>query len=159
MQNSAPRPSCRFSDRQQECLASLVGCIIPASPKYGLPGADDPVILAEILTSVGRDFDDIATALDLIGEQAPEGLVALNDAERNRVIGAFRRDRPGVAEVISAHVARCYYRNPRVMEAIGIEPRPPFPEGYRVSTGDWNLLEPVRARGKIFRDPDTEQVR
>lgn len=159
MQDSSPRPSCRFSDRQRECLASLVARIIPASPEYGLPGADDPLILADILTSVGRDFDTIATALDLIGEQAPEGLAALDDAERNRVISAFRQDRPGLAEVMSAHVARCYYRNPRVMEAIGIEPRPPFPEGYRVSTGDWSLLEPVRARGKIFRDPDREQVR
>ena len=49
-------------------------------------------------------------------------------------------------------VARCYYRDDRVLTAIGVEPRPPFPKGYEVPQGDWSLLDPVRARGPIYRD-------
>jgi hypothetical protein len=33
-----------------------------------------------------------------------------------------------------------------------MEARPPYPKGYQVVQGDLSLLEPVRARGKIYRD-------
>jgi len=38
------------------------------------------------------------------------------------------------------------------MRAIGMELRPPFPRGFEVAQGDWSLLDPVRARGRIWRD-------
>ena len=49
-------------------------------------------------------------------------------------------------------VLQCYYRNDRVMIPLGMEPRPPFPKGHVLPQGDWSLLDPVRARGKIWRD-------
>ena len=49
-------------------------------------------------------------------------------------------------------VSRCYYRDDRVMRSIGMELRPPFPRGFDVAPGDWSLLDPVRARGRIWRD-------
>ena len=55
--------------------------------------------------------------------------------------------------MIEAVTARCYYRDDRVMASIGIEVRPPFPEGYAVEEGDLSLLDPVRARGPIWRAP------
>ena len=51
-----------------------------------------------------------------------------------------------------AWYVQCYYRDDRVMKAIGMERRPPFPLGFQVETGDLSLLEPVRARGKKYRD-------
>jgi hypothetical protein len=38
------------------------------------------------------------------------------------------------------------------MRSLGMEPRPPWPKGFDVPQGDWFLLEPVCARGKIYRD-------
>jgi hypothetical protein len=38
-----------------------------------------------------------------------------------------------------------------VLEAIGVEPRPPAPQGYQVVAGDLELLAPVRRRGPIWR--------
>jgi hypothetical protein len=38
-----------------------------------------------------------------------------------------------------------------VMRSIGMEARPPFPKGHELEQGDWSLLEPVRARGRIWR--------
>ena len=35
---------------------------------------------------------------------------------------------------------------------IGLEARPPFPQGYLLEEGDLTLLEPVYLRGKIYRD-------
>ena len=36
-------------------LRCLAGMIIPASAKYGVPGADDDTIFADIVNSIGRD--------------------------------------------------------------------------------------------------------
>ena len=38
------------------------------------------------------------------------------------------------------------------MTALGIEERPPFPQGYDVPQGDWSLLDPVKRRPKFFRE-------
>ena len=38
------------------------------------------------------------------------------------------------------------------MESLGMEARPPFPKGYEVEQGDWSLLDPVRARPKMYRE-------
>jgi hypothetical protein len=49
-------------------------------------------------------------------------------------------------------VVQCYYRDDRVLVSIGSEPRPPYPEGYDLEPGDWTLLEPVRSRGRLYRE-------
>ena len=40
------------------------------------------------------------------------------------------------------------------MRSLGMEPRPAFPKGFEVERGDWSLLDPVRARPKLYRDTD-----
>ena len=37
--------------------------IIPASAKYGVPGADDDTIFSDIVNSIGRDRNDVRAAL------------------------------------------------------------------------------------------------
>ena len=48
-------------------------------------------------------------------------------------------------------VAQCYYRDARIMQSLGMEVRPPFPEGFQVEQGDWSMLDPVRARKPFYR--------
>jgi hypothetical protein len=38
------------------------------------------------------------------------------------------------------------------MWSLGMEPRPPFPEGFEIEQGDWSLLDPVRGHPKLYRD-------
>ena len=45
-----------------------------------------------------------------------------------------------------------YYRHPRVQVALGLEGRPPYPQGYELEVGDLSLIDPVRARASIYRD-------
>ena len=45
----------------------------------------------------------------------------------------------------------CYYTNDRVLEGLGLEVKPPFPDGNIVESGDFKLLEPVIQRGKFMR--------
>ena len=53
---------------------------------------------------------------------------------------------------LSRVVLACYYRDDRVVRSLGLEPRPPFPLGHTLEQGDWSLLDPVRARPKMWRD-------
>jgi hypothetical protein len=45
----------------------------------------------------------------------------------------------------------CYYKHPRILAHYGFEARPPHPKGYDVAPIDLSLLDPVRARGPIYR--------
>ena len=63
-----------------------------------------------------------------------------------------------LADVLMAVTVRCYYGDDRVMRSFGMEPRAPYPQGHEVEQGDWSLLEPVRARGPIWRGvPDVRE--
>ncbi len=46
--------------RDLQCIA---GMIIPASTEFGVPGADDPIIFADIVKSLGRDQRDVQAAI------------------------------------------------------------------------------------------------
>ena len=48
-------------------------------------------------------------------------------------------------------VVQFYYQDDRVLKSLEIDPRPPYLLGHEVEQGDLSLLEPVRARGEIFR--------
>ena len=45
-----------------------------------------------------------------------------------------------------------YYVEDRVIAALGLEPRPPHPKGFVMGASDPALLDPVRARGKLYRE-------
>lgn len=127
-----------LSHKNLDLLRRLVGRMIPPSPGYGAPGADDPAIFSEI-------------AAMLQSGQAPlEGLLADADAPLDEL-----RQRHGVvfAAVIMA-VAQVYYRDDRVMRSLGMEARPPFPKGHEIIEGDWGLLDAVRERAPIWRAVD-----
>ena len=51
-------------------------------------------------------------------------------------------------------VLQCYYRDDRVLRALGIEPQVPFPKSRVLEQGDWSLLEAVRRRPRMWRDVD-----
>ena len=53
-----------------------------------------------------------------------------------------------MAEVL---VTQCYYRDDRVVRSLGMELRPPHPEGYAVDQGDWSVLDQVRKRQPFHR--------
>ena len=135
--------------RDLKCIA---GMIIPASTEFGVPGADDPVIFADIVKSLGRDQRDVQAAINSLCALAG-GTFADQDASlRYAATESFRaRGGPEVA-ALSRAILQCYYRDDRVVLSLGLEARPPFPKGHTLEQGDWSLLDPVRARPKLWRD-------
>ena len=132
-------------------LRCLAGMIIPPSAKYGVPGADDSAIMADIVGSIGRDFDHVRAALAKLRSLAGGSFAALDPARRTAVANQLRTERDPAVGVLTRIVLLCYYRDDRVMESLGMEPRPPFPKGHVVEQGDWSLLDPVRARQPFWR--------
>jgi hypothetical protein len=132
-------------------LRCLVGMIVPASTKFGVPGADDEIIFADILNSIGRDRDKVLAALAKLRLLAGGTFVALDAARRGEVAARLRAESGSAVSVLTRIVLLCYYRDDRVMVSLGLEVRPPFPKGHVVEQGDWSLLDPVRSRRPFWR--------
>lgn len=132
-------------------LRCLAGMIIPPSAKYGVPGADDDTIFADIVNSIGRDRDHVRTALGTLRTLAGGPFAALDAARREAVAEKLRADGGSPLRALTRIVLLCYYRDDRVMKSLGLEARPPFPKGHVLEQGDWSLLDPVRARKPFWR--------
>ncbi|TDH58867.1 hypothetical protein E2C06_30295 [Dankookia rubra] len=152
---TAPPPAWgdpRLSAAEARSLAALCARMIPASAAHGVPGADDPLIQADIARSLGRDAQAVHDTLALLERIAGGGFAGLAAARQDAACATLRAEGGTGLTVLGRIVLQCYYRDDRVMLSLGMEPRPPFPKGHALPQGDWSLLDPVRARGRIWRD-------
>lgn len=136
-----------LSDDQRRTLRCLAGMMIPASAEYGVPGAADDAIFADILRSFGREEPHVLAVLREL-----EGFADLDPVQREAKAAQLRQRGGDALLGLSRVILQCYYRDDRVMRALGMEARPPFPKGHEVEQGDWSLLDPVRARPKLYRE-------
>jgi hypothetical protein len=136
---------------QEADLRIVAGIIIPASADYGVPGADDPAIQADMIATLGRDAGPVRQALDLLARLAGAPLGDLDPARREAVALELRASRGAAVAALTRVVLQCYYRDDRVVRSLGLEPRPPHPLGHVLPDGDWSLLDPVRARPPSWR--------
>ena len=146
-----------LSDSERALLATAVGAMIPADPGLGLPGADDPAILDDIVSSLGRDLAAVRQALDTL---AAAGFAGLDRDGREALLNDLaRRGSPAMA-VLGRVAVGAYYRDGRVLRSLGMEPGAPFPKGYTVEPGDLSLLDAVRTRAPFWRSdrPDGERA-
>jgi hypothetical protein len=137
-----------LSAAEARILHRAAGIMIPASEAFGVPGADDPVIFADIVRSLGRDTADVRVALAAIGD----GFCALDEARAEAAAAAVLGRDDRVSAALGRVVLQCYYRDDRVLEALGLEARAPYPKGHVVEQGDWSLLDRVRERAPLWRD-------
>ncbi len=140
-----------LSPAEAHDLRALAAAIIPASAAYGVPGADDQKVFADILASLGRDRDDVRAALGRLVALSGGSFADLSPGRRIEVASALRTEGGSALAALVRVVLLCYYRDDRVMRSLGQEPRAPFPKGHVVEQGDWSLLDPVRARPPIWR--------
>lgn len=136
---------------QRDDLRTVAGMIVPANDEYKVPGADDPVIQADILATLGRDTKLVTVALDHLARLAGQPLTELDAARRDAVAQEFRKHGGAAAATLARVVLQCYYRDDRVLRSLGLELRAPFPKGHVLPDGDWSLLDPVKARSGTLR--------
>jgi len=141
-----------YSKHEIESLELLFGTVIPASDDGKFPSASDSIIFQDFLAASKRFQKLILNALDLLHEISGADYRELSNDAREEVTRNFYSNRSAPVSTLLSLMAQCYYRDDRVLQAIGLEPRAPHPKGFEVEQGDWNLLEPVKKRGKIYRD-------
>ena len=130
-----------LSPRQTRDLRHLAGLLLPASEEHGVPGADDAIIFADIVRSLGRDLADVRAAL-----------TELATLDGNIALDTFNALSAPAATILGRVILQCYYRDDRVLLSLGLEPRSPFPQGHTLEQGDWSLLDAVRNRPQLWRD-------
>jgi hypothetical protein len=147
-------PSAELMPAELRDLRRLAGFMVPASAKYGVPGADDEAIFADIVRSLGRDRDDVRQALAMLREIAGGDFAGLDEAAAEATAMALLGHGGAVVTALGRAVLQCYYRDDRVMRALGVDPRAPYPQGRVLEQGDWSLLDAVRGRPRMWRDVD-----
>jgi hypothetical protein len=141
-----------LSADQRRSLRCLAEMMIPASAEYGVPSAGDDAIFGDILKSLGRNMPHAIAVLETLDALAGGPFADLDQECKDGVAGRLRTQRGEALTHLSRVILQCYYRDDRVMRSLGMEPRPPFPKGFELEQGDWSLLDPVRARPKLYRD-------
>src|SRR5882724_3215043 len=79
--SAGERSAAGLTSTELQDLRRLAGFMVPASAEYGVPGADDETIIADIVRSLGRDTSAVRMALAMLREIADGDFCGL-DAEK-----------------------------------------------------------------------------
>jgi hypothetical protein len=145
-----------FSAAELRDLGDIAGTMIPADAALGVPGADDPPILDDIVRSVGRDLPRVREAMAAIAAKAGGAFARLDRNAREALINDYCPSGGAAAVALGRVILGAYYRDDRVLLSLKLEARAPFPKGYALEQGDWSLLDAVRNRPPLWRDDRKE---
>ncbi len=138
-----------------DLMEALLELVIPPSASGDLPGAGALGLSAAVVTSL--QADPMLGPLVEAGVQAlqqaalsenPDGLPGMTAQAGTLLIEAQLAAHPALVMGLLRYLYPAYYQHPRVLEAIGEPPRPPFPEGFDVEATHPELLEKLQARRK-----------
>ena len=145
-----------FSDAQFELVTEVLNRIIPANEK--LPGAGE--IAVEFLDGVvggsprpkrifshGLSHIEVG-AYRLFSQDFP----SLSGEQMDAVLRQVEADEAEFFDLLVRQTYNGYYTDPRIVELLGLEARPPQPLGHRVDQGNITLIENVKNRGIAYRE-------
>ncbi|HYR95727.1 MAG TPA: gluconate 2-dehydrogenase subunit 3 family protein [Candidatus Binatus sp.] len=149
-----------FTADEERVLRTLLDDILPPSDDGRLPGAGTIGLAAHIVRTVRKTpmlrpvvEYGLGALADLAAKRSPGGWPALSKQERSAVLEDFTATDQFFLPAFLFLLYSGYYQHPRVVEALGLEARAPHPKGFAMEADDWTVLEPVRTRGKTYRDP------
>lgn len=147
-----------LTELHRRTLNAVLEVIVPADQARGLPSAGEVGVLGYLQAHAGDYWHPLGSELDRLDEfayrQFAQHFADLSRTERARVAHLMRNGDPGFMRRLALEAVTCYYQDDRVMLALGLEPRAPAPKGFDAYAGDFSLVEPVVARGEIWRRTD-----
>lgn len=145
-----------LSANQQAALNLVLNLIVPPSADGRLPGADEVGVPAFLAAQAPDALPGLRDELDEVERCAQAefggGFATLAPADRQALIERLRAQNPAFMSRLALETVTCYYQRDEVLAVLGIETRPPAPQGFQVIQGDLTLLAPVRRRGQVYRD-------
>jgi hypothetical protein len=144
-----------LTDDQRTALTAVLDAVIPPSANGRLPGAGSVGLTEEIEQALAASSELVLACLAAVETGAADqgcAFAELATPARAALLSEIAAAQPAFLPSLIFHVYTRYYQTPEVLEALGLEPRPPYPKGYEIVENDLGLLDPVRGRPKLFRE-------
>jgi hypothetical protein len=148
-----------MDEHRERTLATVLDEIVPPSGDGVLPGAGALGVGAHIAQAIERTPEleftiapGLAAADELAAERDGRRFAELARERKLAVLRALDATQPAFLPTLTFHAYIGYYQHPRVIAALGLEPRPPHPAGYVMEPNDLTLLDSVRRRPKLYRE-------
>ncbi len=140
-------------------MKALLDLLIPPSGAGdvpgtdGLPGAGALGLSPDVVKSIQADpalgplvEGGVQALREAALSEHSEGLPGMAPEAGAQLVEAQLATHPFFIMGILRYLYPAYYQHPQVLEGIGEQPRPPFPEGFDVEATDAGLLEKLEAR-------------
>ena len=144
-----------FSAEHEQVMAALIDAVLPASDDGRMPGGAALDLVSHVERSVRQNpmmrpviEYGLTTVAEIAAKRNPAGIRGLPTTEWAAALREFAATDQFFLPAFLFLVYGGYYQHPRVVTALGMEPRAPHPQGYEMGADDWSLLEPVRRRAR-----------
>ena len=145
-----------FSDAQIDLVTEVLNRIIPANEK--LPGAGE-IAVDYLDEAVGgsprlkRIFGHGLSYIDVVAYRLlSQDFPNLTGEQMDAVLRQVEADEGEFFDLLVRQTYNGYYTDPRIVELLGLEARPPQPLGHQVEQGNITLIENVKNRGIAYRN-------
>jgi hypothetical protein len=146
-----------FSQAQSSLMAEVLDQIVP--PGDGFPGAGELGVAEHVDAVLSRSprlvrlFSDGLLAIEQISlGMFSQEFSAVTNPQKVEVLKKVEADHGDFFHHLARHTYAGYYVDPRVVRLLGLEVRPPQPQGYELEPFDPRLLKNVKKRVKLWRD-------
>ena len=157
------KPSNPWAKEERVLLDSLLDTIVPDGRAGRLPAAGALGVADFLAARVGdtEGFGDhianlLKTLAALTAERGSGPFHNLGAATREELAKEVEARLPEDFKLLVIQTYFGYYTHPEVTVHFGTGPKPPLPDGHELPPDDpeelKSLLEPVRARGKCYRE-------
>ena len=150
-------PDSILVEPQRVLLTRVLDRLIPPSGK--LPGAGELGVAGYIDRVAAGSIDLRKPILGALGQiEAAAGrshaspFTDLSGEHQDAVLRGVESLEPELFGTLLQQAYNGYYSNPKVIQGLGLETRPPQPLGHELEPGDLSALENVRRRGRAYRE-------
>ncbi len=145
-----------LSQNQRSLVTAVLDRLIPS--QGDMPGAGEAGT-ADYLDSIAADSTQLARLfsgglqdIEIAASRLESSFEELSGDRRGEILRGVEANNPEFFDALVRHTYNGYYSNSKVVEALGLDPRPPQPRGNRVERGDLTSLQVVVERGQAYRD-------
>lgn len=147
-------PLCQCQSCSYTTLNAILDELIPACHDNTIPGLVDLNASKTLLTSQKSELilKQLLDLNQLVKNEYQMSFGMLTKSSRQEFIKENAAQWKRITDFLGPIALMLYFENPEVLDALGIDSRPPFPRGHAVEQGNWDLLEPVYLRGQIYKE-------